>query len=151
MVEWSHAFGGTPIYLHSANREWVMRPDPGIVFWDGPTLSIGSGVTLIHCGGHFPGSAVLDWAAGAEGRGAPLAGDTIFVVPDCRHVTFMYSFPNLIPLPAESIERILAAVEPFRFDRLYGIWFDRVVMSDAKDMVARSAARYLQSIQGAAP
>src|SRR5436309_4331192 len=24
MVEWSHAFGGIPIYLHAADREWVM-------------------------------------------------------------------------------------------------------------------------------
>src|SRR4051794_20379266 len=27
MVEWSHAFGRVPVYLHEANRQWVMRPD----------------------------------------------------------------------------------------------------------------------------
>ncbi len=146
MVEWSHAFGHIPIYLHAANREWVMRPDPAIVFWDSPTYALGSGLTLIHCGGHFPGSTVLHWAAGAEGRGVVLAGDTLFVVPDTRYVTFMYSYPNFIPLPARTVERIVQAVEPFAFDRIYGIWFDRVLASDAKAAVARSVARYIQAI-----
>jgi hypothetical protein len=58
----------------------------------------------------------------------------------------MYSYPNLIPLPARSVERIVRAVEPFAFDRIYGGWFDRVIASDAKTAVARSAARYLQAI-----
>src|SRR5262249_55100555 len=35
MVEWSRVFGGVPIYLHAADRAWVMRPDPAIVFWEG--------------------------------------------------------------------------------------------------------------------
>jgi hypothetical protein len=32
MVEWNRAFGGVPIYLHAADRQWVMRPDKAIVF-----------------------------------------------------------------------------------------------------------------------
>src|SRR5207245_1047974 len=35
MVEWSRALGRVPIYVHAADREWVMRPDPAIVFWQG--------------------------------------------------------------------------------------------------------------------
>lgn len=58
----------------------------------------------------------------------------------------MYSYPNFIPLPARSVERIVRAVEPFAFDRVYGIWFDRILASDAKAAVARSAARYIQAI-----
>lgn len=30
MVEWSHAFGGVPIYLHADDRQWIMRPSPEI-------------------------------------------------------------------------------------------------------------------------
>jgi len=26
-VEWSHAFGGAPIYVPTADRQWMMRPD----------------------------------------------------------------------------------------------------------------------------
>ena len=65
LVEWSRAFDGIPIYLHAADQSWVMRPDPTMVFWEGTTYPLGSGLTLIHCGGHFAGSTVLHWAAGA--------------------------------------------------------------------------------------
>jgi hypothetical protein len=50
---------------------------------------------------------VLHWAGGAEGRGALLSGDIILVAPDRMHVSFMYSYPNHIPLPASAIERIV--------------------------------------------
>jgi hypothetical protein len=77
MVEWSRAFGGVPIYLHAADRQWVMRPDKAIVFWEEETRTLAEGLTLIHCGGHFAGGTVLNWAGGAGGKGALLAGDII--------------------------------------------------------------------------
>ena len=40
MVEWSRAFGGEPIYLHADDRQWVMRPDQAIVFWEGETRTL---------------------------------------------------------------------------------------------------------------
>jgi glyoxylase-like metal-dependent hydrolase (beta-lactamase superfamily II) len=146
MVEWSHTFNNAPIYLHAADREWVMRPDPAIVFWEGETYSLPDGLTLIRCGGHFPGSTVLHWASGASGRGALLTGDTIQVAADNRYVSFMYSFPNWIPLGAVSVDRIVKAVEPFRYHRIYGA-FNGVILSEARMVVARSAARYLQAIE----
>jgi glyoxylase-like metal-dependent hydrolase (beta-lactamase superfamily II) len=146
VAEWSRAFGGAPIYLHAADRQWVMRPDPAIVFWEGETRALGDGLTLIRCGGHFEGGAVLHWAAGAEGRGALLSGDIVYVVNDRRYVSFMYSFPNLIPLTASAVRRILAALEPFAYDRIYSAWFDRVLLADAQAAVARSAERYLRAI-----
>jgi glyoxylase-like metal-dependent hydrolase (beta-lactamase superfamily II) len=148
MVEWSHAFDNAPIYLHAADRAHVMRPDPAIVFWEGENQMLGEGLTLIRCGGHFAGGAVLHWAAGAEGRGALLTGDILYVVSDRRYVSFMYSFPNLIPLSASAIHGIVQALEPFAYDRIYSAWFDRVMASDAKAAVARSAARYVQAISG---
>lgn len=150
MVEWSHTFNNAPIYLHAADREWVMRPDPAIVLWEGETYALGDGLTLVRCGGHFPGSSVLHWAGGASGRGALLTGDTINVAADNRYVSFMYSYPNLVPLSALAINHILSAVEPFRYYRLYGGWFNSVIMSEARTAVARSAARYLQSIEALA-
>jgi len=108
----------------------------------------GDGLTLIHCGGHFAGSTALHWGAGADGKGALLTGDTITVVSDRRFVSFMYSYPNLIPLNASSINRIVQSVEPFAFDRIYGGWWERLVAPDAKGAVKRSAERYLRAIQG---
>src|SRR5262249_1664556 len=112
MVEWSQAFDGVPIYLHFADRRWVMRPDKAIVYWEGEAKELGDGLTLIRCGGHFEGGTVLHWQAGANGKGALLTGDIIQVVPDRKHVSFMYSYPNYIPLSATAIERIVNAVEP---------------------------------------
>ena len=150
VADWSRAFGGVPVYLHADDRVWVMRPDPAIRFWDGDTCDPlpGSGLTLIRCGGHFPGSCVVHWPDGGDGAGALLTGDTIQVVQDRRWVSFMYSYPNLIPLGAEAVRRIVAAVEPYRFDRLYGGWPEMVVTSGAKAAVRRSAERYLAQIGG---
>lgn len=146
MVEWSRRFDEAPIYLHAANREWVVRPDPAIHYWEGDTLQLQAGITLVRCGGHFPGSTVLHWAAGAGGGGALLTGDTINVSMDRRYVSFMYSFPNLIPLSAAAVRQIAAAVAPYPFERIYGGWFDKVVAAGAKESLARSVARYLQAI-----
>jgi hypothetical protein len=143
MVEWSHALGNIPIYLHRSNQPWVMRPDPVIQYWDGESFSINPDVTIVRCGGHFPGSSALHWNANG---GVLLTGDTIYVVQDRRYVSFMYSYPNLIPLSAPEVRAIVAALEPFTFDRLYGSWIDRYVASDAKAAVKRSAERYITHI-----
>jgi len=144
-VEWSHAFGGAPIYVPTADRQWVQRPDPAIRDWEG-TIEPLPGVTLIQCGGHFEGSAVLHWGDGADGRGALLTGDTITVVSDRRFVSFMRSYPNDIPLPAAMVRQIVEAVAPYRFDRIYGGWWDRVVDRDGPAAIARSADRYIRWI-----
>lgn len=146
LVEWSHAFGDAPIYWHADNREWVMRPDPAFVFWEGEICHIMDGLTLVRCGGHFPGSDVLHWPEGADGQGALLTGDTMQVAQDRRYVSFMYSYPNMIPLNAKAVQHIVDAVEPLAFDRLYGGWWDLIVRSDAKAAVKRSAERYIKAI-----
>jgi glyoxylase-like metal-dependent hydrolase (beta-lactamase superfamily II) len=147
MVEWSHAFAA-PIYLHADERAWVMRPDKSIVYWEGETHQLLDGLTLIRCSGHFPGGQVLHWPAGASGRGALLTGDILQVVSDRRYVSFMYSYPNLIPLSVQQVRRIVTAVVPFTYDRLYGAWWDRIVDSGARDAVAISAERYISAVEG---
>ena len=141
MVEWARAFA-CPIYIHEAERKWVMRADPAVRFWSGERQALGGGLTLIRCGGHFEGGQVLHWAE----RGALLAGDIVQVIPDRRYVSFMYSYPNLIPLPASKIELLVAALEPFRFETIYGAWWDRVIERDGSGVVRRSADRYLRAI-----
>jgi glyoxylase-like metal-dependent hydrolase (beta-lactamase superfamily II) len=146
MVHWSEAFGGVPIHLHETNREWVMRPSALVHYWSGETFDLGQAVTLIRCGGHFPGSTALHWAAGAGGKGVLMTGDTIMVVPDTRWMSFMYSFPNLVPLPAREVRRIAATVEPYPFERMYGAWWDRVCERDAKERLRLSVDRYVAAI-----
>src|SRR5215468_9189183 len=120
MVEWSRAFGGVPIHLHAADRAWIMRPDPAIKLWEGDTLALLPGVTLVRCGGHFPGGTVLHWAEGAGGRGVLCAGDIAAVAPDRKSVSFMKSYPNFIPLGAGEVEAIAAALAPLSLDTIYG-------------------------------
>jgi glyoxylase-like metal-dependent hydrolase (beta-lactamase superfamily II)/DNA-directed RNA polymerase subunit RPC12/RpoP len=146
MVDWSRAFGDAPIYLHADHRPWIQRMDPIIEFWEGETLGLKEGLTIHRCGGHFKGSSVLLWPNGAGGRGALLAGDTMYVAPDRRHVSFMYSYPNFIPLSAATVDAIVEKVMPLKFDRIYGHFFDLEIEEDAKGVVQRSVERYKRAI-----
>jgi glyoxylase-like metal-dependent hydrolase (beta-lactamase superfamily II) len=147
MATWSAAFDDCPVFIHAADAEWVQHPTPGLRLWSGETQQILPGVTLINTGGHFEGSVALHWAGGLDGRGVLLVGDSLTVVMDRRYLSFMYSFPNLIPLPAHAVRRIAASVRPFAFERVYGAWDGRAVVSDGKDAVERSAERYLRFLE----
>src|SRR6476619_6016612 len=111
MVEWSRAFGGIPIYLHDADRQWVQRPDPAIEFWSGDTKKVGGDLTLIRVGGHFDGFQVLHWASGEQGSGVMMTGDMPQVCPDRRYVSFMYSYPNFVPVSAATVCDIVRKLE----------------------------------------
>jgi hypothetical protein len=141
MVEWARRFE-CPVHLHAADAEWVMRPDPAIVHWDGETLDLGEGVTLIRGGGHFPGGTMLHQGTRL------LTGDIIQVIPDRTHVGFMWSYPNLVPLPEAEVRRVAGSVEPFAFESIHGAWWGRVIPSGAKEVVSRSAERYSRALRG---
>ncbi|QJX00594.1 twin-arginine translocation signal domain-containing protein [Frigoriglobus tundricola] len=148
MVEWSHAFGKVPDYIHKLDAKWVMRPDEVVNIWDGETKPLLGGLTLIKTGGHFDGFQVLHWPAGAGGKGVLLCGDQPYVCQDRKWVSFMWSYPNLIPLGPTGIRQVAKSLQPFAFDRLYGAFPEQVVKTDAKGAVERSADRYLKKIGG---
>jgi hypothetical protein len=58
----------------------------------------------------------------------------------------MRSYPNFIPLSADKVKRITAALAPFAFDAIYGVFAENVIMGGAKAAVETSAARYLAAI-----
>ena len=147
MVEWARAFD-CPIHLHAADKAWIMRPDPTVKLWDGDTLKLWDGVTLVRCGGHFEGGAVLHWAGGAAGKGIVCAGDILTVATDRKWLTFMRSYPNFIPLDRRTVEHIGQALAPFAFETIYGHYFDRVIATDGKAVLARSIERYVAAIEG---
>ena len=146
MIEWSRALGDVPVYLHAADGDWVMRPHPAIVFWHGETHELAPGLTLIRCGGHFPGGTVLHWAGGANGKGTLLSGDVIQVGQDRKTVSFMYSYPNYIPLSVQTVRDIVSAVDPYSFDQIYGAWFGQNILEDARQALHYSANRYMAAI-----
>ena len=145
MVEWSRALGGVAIHLHADDRQWVMRADPAVQFWDGDTKPIGP----TRLGGHFDGGTVLHWADWSDGRGAVLSGDILQVVPS-GHVSFMWSYPNLIPLFAAKVQRIAEVLKPFAFDAVYGAFSGRgQIDANGKQIVTASVTRYIARITGA--
>jgi hypothetical protein len=147
MIEWSRQFDHAPIYLHEADRQWVMRPDPVIRYWSGASLELPGALTLVHTPGHFAGYQVLHWAAGAGGQGVLFSGDQPQVCLDTRWVSFMYSYPNYIPLGPGAVTDIVARLDPYPFDRIYGAFPKRTVASNAQAILKNSAARYLQAIR----
>jgi hypothetical protein len=149
MVEWSVEFGNVPVWLHEADRQWVMRPHANLHFWSGASAKVIGDLTLIHTPGHFAGYQVLHWPGGAYGKGALLSGDQPQVCLDTRWVSFMYSYPNYIPLGRRAIEGIVDRLSPYSFDRIYGAFPKRTVMTDAKAVIERSARRYFDAIKPA--
>jgi glyoxylase-like metal-dependent hydrolase (beta-lactamase superfamily II) len=155
MVEWSRALGNVPIWLHAANRGWVMNPDDAIEYFNDDTFEPIPGLTIIRSGGHFPGAMVLHWTGDPNAEatqrrdGVLLSGDIITVVADRRWVTFMYSYPNSIPLDPATVRRMVDLVTPFPFERVHDA-FDKHVLEDGSAAIARSADRYIRHILGEA-
>jgi hypothetical protein len=148
-VEWADAFDAR-ILLPRADQAWIRCPSPRIELFDDLAEPV-AGLTVARIGGHFDGAAVLHWPQGCDGRGALLTGDTIAVVQDLAWVSFMWSYPNLIPLDAVTVLDIADRVGRFRFDRIYGGWWGRVVIEDGAAAVRRSAERYLARARGERP
>ena len=146
LADWSEAFGGVPVYLHADDREWVTRPHKAIMPWTGDHHPISDEILLLRTGGHFAGGTVLHWRGGANGKGALLTGDIAQVTMDRRFVSFMYSYPNYMPLNAAAVLRIADAVAPLAFDRIYGAWWGRNIAAGAKAAFEVSVARYLAAI-----
>ena len=147
IVDWSRSFGHIPIYVHADDRQWITRPDPVIRYWEGDSYRLADGLTLVRCGGHFDGASVLHWDDAANNVKRLLVGDTIYVVSDSRYVSFMYSYPNLIPLPVAKVEQIVQALAGYDYEQIYDA-FGRVILQDGKAAVLRSAERYVRAIRG---
>ena len=148
-VDFADAFDAR-VLIPRADKPWIQRPSRRIELFDDYVEPV-PGVSVARIGGHFDGAAVLHWPAGADGQGALLTGDTITVVQDRDWVSFMWSYPNLIPLDASTVDDIARRVERFAFDRIYGGWWGRVVVRDGAAAVRRSADRYLARLHGERP
>ncbi|HLG27333.1 MAG TPA: hypothetical protein VI423_06065 [Paenisporosarcina sp.] len=145
-VEWAEAFD-VPIYIHEDDKEWVMRPSEKIVYWSGESLELHDDIILQRVGGHFKGATVLEWRSGNHKKGILLSGDILRVVADRQWVSFMYSYPNFIPLPATTVEKIAANLNGLKFDRLYDA-FHLVIKEEANACVQESAKRYIDALNG---
>lgn len=145
-VEWAHRLGDVPVLVCEADAQWIGRRSDLVELWAG-SHEIVDGLTLHQVGGHFAGSAVAHWPAGADGRGVLLTGDTVFPNPDQRSVGFMRSYPNKIPLSGAVAQRVTAQLETLEFDRIYGN-FGNVTRTDARRILRFSADRHAAWARG---
>ena len=84
-------------------------------------------------------------AEGGHGKGAILSGDILQVMPDKR-LSFMRSYPNMIPLDASTVRRIAETMQPWPFDTIYGAFHERVIATDAKAVLGYSVQRYVAAV-----
>jgi glyoxylase-like metal-dependent hydrolase (beta-lactamase superfamily II) len=149
LVDWSRAFGNVPVYLHADDAKWVRQPDSCIKFWEGERFELQKGITLIRGGGHFPGGAMLHWAAGAGGKGVVCSADMAIANLDRKSFSFMRSIPNFIPLSERGVRAVGDALMPLAFDRVYSHHWERVIDAGAKQILQNSVDRYVAAVRGA--
>lgn len=161
-LTWAQALD-TPVYASSVDRGWWMRKIDDQVankylnLYDTPQHQLAPGLTLVRCGGHFDGSAVLHWdrakAVGPKSftykRTPPTTAvvfpsDTFMAAADKQTVSFMWSYPNSIPLPPRSVEAIWHAMRPYEFDDIIGSWPGQYVKREARRKLLFSAERFVR-------
>ncbi|RYF95906.1 MAG: MBL fold metallo-hydrolase [Chitinophagaceae bacterium] len=153
MHQWAEQFD-CPIYLHGADQQWIVGPRERVQNWNGAEKKLWDGISIIHTGGHFPGSTVLYVPAENEktpsqkqnapaGFGTALyCGDSFVVSPSKKHIAVMYSYPNRIPLPVAEVERITELISKLEFDSIYSFQQYLEVTGNAKDVFLESMKRY---------
>ncbi|UFH56852.1 MBL fold metallo-hydrolase [Spirosoma sp. KNUC1025] len=142
MAEWSRIFD-CPVYIHQNDSVWVQHPTPAVDYWEGDRKLLWDGMYLINTGGHFPGSCVLV-QPDRLGKNRLFTGDSIYVARDRRAVTFMYSYPNHIPLPKKDIEQIRDRMADVSFDIIYGAFDWMTIAEKGRAVFDTSIQRYLQ-------
>lgn len=136
-MAWAEVFD-CPVYISAADEAWVQRANHG-----GRRRLLGPepkeilrGVTAITTGGHFPGSLVLHvdlppaipMDVGMKPR--LLVADTLVTVPSALYAknrpkgttsyAFMWSIPNMIPLPPGEMRKMWKALEGWEFGSTHG-------------------------------
>ncbi|MGX9377034.1 MBL fold metallo-hydrolase [Pantoea ananatis] len=143
MQDWAAVFDA-PIYLHASDSEWIMRDSPYLRLWEGETKTLMPDVTLLRLGGHFEGGTVLHWA---KEDGIVLSGDIVQVSAGSNSVSFMWSYPNMLPLPAATITAIVNRLQPYDFRKLYSAFEGRDIIDDASSVVKQSAQKYIDCLR----
>ncbi len=117
-----------------------MRDSPWITLWEGDVLQLTADVSLIRLGGHFAGGSVLHWA---RDEGVLLTGDIVQVTPGADGVSFMWSYPNMLPLSAATVSDIIRRLGAVKFKKLYGAFEGKDIKENADAIVRRSGEKYI--------
>lgn len=146
--DWSAAFN-VPVFLAEADRGWLCRPDHDsrINWLNNHHTTLLEGVTAVIAGGHFPGSMMLHTAAPNTNAPSLFHADTIASMADAHspdpgrpgHLsyTFMWSYPNMIPLSPDEVHRIWLSVKVFEIEATYGFTTIRYRKGDRRTIPQR--------------
>ncbi|CAK1363718.1 hypotheticalsprotein [Cercospora beticola] len=124
-LDWAKTFN-CPVYVSKEDEEWVCRKDGEgrRKLIENEVEEIVEGVKAIKVGGHFPGSLVLLW------EGMLFIADSFLITPSgLYHVdrpagtnsfVFMYSYPNMIPLPPPELQKMWQVLKKHDFESAHG-------------------------------
>ncbi|KAL0931397.1 metallo-beta-lactamase family protein [Colletotrichum truncatum] len=151
-LHWAEAFG-CKVYISVEDSEWLGRQGDGYVLWEGQEMEFVDGqFTAVKVAGHFPGSSVLLWKSEKK----LFVADSVLVVPSgVYHVdrppgtatfTFMWSYPNMIPLGPEDVHGIWKAVSKLDFEDAHSAFAGRDARGDAKRRFLESAQLFIKSM-----
>lgn len=166
-LTWAETFD-CPVYLAWEDKEWLNRLDrlgKARTFIEGTEEEIEvhgerTGVLAIKLGGHFPGSLVClaygrllvadtlvtipaglgDWSRGPDGRkdGRP---------EGMNSYAFMWSIPNMIPLPPDEIARMWGLLRKYEFQSTHGAFVGSEVYDGKLGAQSTAKRRVLDSMQ----
>ncbi|KAI1120616.1 beta-lactamase-like protein [Nemania abortiva] len=155
-LEWARAFD-CPVYLAAEDREWLTQQDVGHQVFITETETDVLATKVLKLGGHFPGSLVMLF----EDR--LLIADTFFATPSglgnwdkdslgtvrgrprgVSSFSFMWSYPNMIPLAPNALQQMWAVLKKHEFSSTHGAFpgLDIVVKTPAE-----MKQRVLESMQ----
>ncbi|KAI1173606.1 beta-lactamase-like protein [Nemania sp. FL0916] len=154
-LEWARAFD-CPVYLAAEDKQWLTQQDTMRQVFITETEIDVFGTKALKLGGHFPGSLVLL----SDDR--LLIADTFFLTPsglgnwdaDAMGVarqrprglssfSFMWSYPNMIPLGPGELERMWSILKKYDFSSTYGA-FPKLDLAKTREEMKR---RVLESMQ----
>ncbi|KAF7591357.1 hypothetical protein BBP40_001635 [Aspergillus hancockii] len=156
IIQWAEAFNAD-LYISAEDEEWLGNRGDGrrLKLWKEKRLYLPghpaekghetSDFVAIKTGGHFPGSSVLWWKSTKK----LLIADTILIVPSGLYrinrppgtvsYTFMWSYPNMIPLPPDDVHGIWKAIKDIDFDDTHGAFTGQEIKGNSKARVLESA------------
>ncbi|EFQ32859.1 metallo-beta-lactamase superfamily protein [Colletotrichum graminicola] len=151
-LHWAEAFG-CKVYVSAEDAGWLPRRGDAHVLWEGLAMEFLYGQFLaVKVAGHFPGSSVLLWKSEKK----LFVADSVMVVPSgMYHVdrpegtasfTFMWSYPNMIPLSPDAVYGIWKAVSVLDFDDAHSAFIGRDARGDAKRRLLESAQIFIKSM-----
>ncbi|KAB8229611.1 metallo-beta-lactamase family protein [Aspergillus alliaceus] len=156
-IQWAEVFN-CDLFISAEDEQWLGNRADGrrLKLWTGENLPLlcshvpgetqgESDLIVLKTGGHFPGSSVLWWKSARK----LFIADTILIVPSgLYHIdrlpgtasfTFMWSYPNYIPLPPDDIHGIWKAIKDIDFEDTHGAFLGQDIRGNSKGRVLVSA------------